>query len=440
MRVALVIDNLNSGGAQRQLCMLSILLKRAGYEVQLFIYHPQDFFRPTLDEAGIAVKFVPNKNYISRILAMRREIRGFRPDVAIAFLSVPSFILELAGLPFRRFGVIVSERSGRVGSVSWRDWIFLNTHRLADAVVTNSSDMKRVAEKVVPALRNRLHVILNCVDLDRFRPAADNDRASSKTTKLVVVARVAAGKNALGLADAMRIVRDRHPEKRITVDWYGCNYFSNGEPTGLSGNYLCVQDRIKELNVEAVFRLKPPVADITPVYQAADAVLLPSFFEGCSNVICEALACGRPVLASNVCDNSRLVKHGINGFLFDPHDVESIAAAIVRFESLSSQEKLAMGRESRRLAERELCDARFVRQYVRLIESVCRSRRRTHEVSPGFPLGIRALKMGQMALLSGYFSKSNRCHSEGALATEEFDKTVAWRRRINSNHIAPTAG
>ena len=144
MRVALVIENLNSGGAQRQLCMLAILFKRKGFDVQLFVYHPHDFFRPLLDVAGVTVKFVTNRTYMSRVFAMRREIRGFRPDVAIAFLSVPSFILEMAGLPFRRFGIIVSERSGRVGSVSWRDWIFLNAHRLADAVVMNSSDMKRV--------------------------------------------------------------------------------------------------------------------------------------------------------------------------------------------------------------------------------------------------------------------------------------------------------
>ena len=172
----------------------------------------------------------------------------------------------------------------------------------------------------------------------------------------------------------MRIIQDRHPEKRIMVDWYGDNYFWNGKPTELSANYLDVQKRIKEFNVESVFQLKSPVVDITPVYQAADALLLPTFFEGCSNVICEALACGKPVLTSDVCDNSRLVKHDVNGFLFDPHDAESIAATITRFASLSQAEKTAMGSESRLLAERDLCEERFVNQYINLMESECRIR------------------------------------------------------------------
>ena len=78
------------------------------------------------------------------------------------------------------------------------------------------------------------------------------------------------------------------------------------------------------------------------------------------------------MLASNVCDNSRLVKHGVNGFLFDPHDAESIAATMTQFASLSQAEKAAMGRESRLLAERELSEERLLSQYLSLIESVCK--------------------------------------------------------------------
>ena len=352
--------------------MLAILLKREGHDLLLLTYHPDKFFMPILNEAGVAVEYVLNENCASRVFAMRRTIRSFQPDVGIAFLSIPSLILELAGLPYRKFGIIVSERSSRVGTISWRHWFLLNLHRLADAVVTNSNDMKKVAEKTVPSLRNRLHLILNCVDMDRFRPSIDREPViRSNRTQFVVIARLAPGKNALGLATALRIVQNRNPETHLVVDWYGDKFYRNGQPTELSANYLSVKNRIKELNIEAVFRLKSPVADITPIYQAADAILLPTFFEGCSNVICEALACGKPVLTSDVCDNNRLVKHGVNGFLFDPHDAESIAAAMMQFASLSQTEKSVMGRESRLLAEKELSTDRFLSQYLSLIESVC---------------------------------------------------------------------
>ena len=127
-----------------------------------------------------------------------------------------------------------------------------------------------------------------------------------------------------------------------------------------------------ELHIESVFRLRPPVSDVISIYRNADAVLLPSFFEGCSNVICEALACGKPVLTSDVCDNSRLVKHGVNGFLFDPHDPDSIADAISHFASLLPASKTAMGRKSRHVAETELNEERFYSEYLDLIETVCK--------------------------------------------------------------------
>lgn len=370
MRIVLVIDSLNSGGAQRQMSKLALLLRREGHDVRLLMYRPHDFFKSALDEAGIPVVFVRNKNYVSRILAMRREIRKSRPDVAIAYLTVPSFILELAGLPRGKFSIIVSERNSCVGPVTWRDWTFLNFHRLADAVVTNSDERKQYVEQVIPALGNRLHTIVNCVDLQRFRPLQNKALSPENQTRLVVLARVQSQKNAIGLVDAMRIVQDRFPEKNIVVDWYGNNFFRDGKPTALSSYYLDVKDRIHELRIESVLRLKPPASDVISIYQAADAVLLPSFYEGCPNVICEALACGKPVLASNVCDNERLVKHGSNGFLFDPNDAESIADALVRFATLSEAEKKAMGEKSRSLAEAVLSEERFVGQYLGLIESI----------------------------------------------------------------------
>lgn len=371
MRIVLVIDSLDSGGAQRQICTLAILLKRKGHDVRLLMYHPHDFFKPVLEQAGVPVKFVPSKTYVSRVLAMRREIRRSRPDVAIAYLMVPSFILELAGLPFRKFGVIVSERNSCGGPLTWRDWTLLTFHRLADAVVTNSEDRKRYVQKVKPALEDRLHTIINCVDLQHFRPLPDRPPVAQPQTRLVVLARVQMQKNALGLADAMRIIQERFADKNIVVDWYGNDFFRDGKPTALSSYFLDVKERINELRIDRVFRLHPPVSDVISIYRTADAVLLPSFYEGCSNVICEALACGKPVLASNVCDNDRLVKHGANGFLFDPHDAESIAHALVRFASLSRAEKTAMGRESRLFAESELSEERFSFQFLSLIESVC---------------------------------------------------------------------
>jgi hypothetical protein len=48
MRITCWIDYLVSGGAQRQLCTLAVLLKRQGHDVSMVTYHPDDFFLPML--------------------------------------------------------------------------------------------------------------------------------------------------------------------------------------------------------------------------------------------------------------------------------------------------------------------------------------------------------------------------------------------------------
>jgi glycosyltransferase involved in cell wall biosynthesis len=86
---------------------------------------------------------------------------------------------------------------------------------------------------------------------------------------------------------------------------------------------------------------------------------MPSFFEGLSNTVCEAMACGRPILSSDVCDAGNLVQNGVNGFLFDPASPEDIAAAIMRFVRLSKDERATMGLRSRDRAA-EIFDSRTV--------------------------------------------------------------------------------
>jgi glycosyltransferase involved in cell wall biosynthesis len=113
------------------------------------------------------------------------------------------------------------------------------------------------------------------------------------------------------------------------------------------------------------------------VYRNADAVVLPSFFEGLPNTICEAMACGCPILQSNICDAGNLVKEGVNGFLFDPASPQSIAETLLRFAALTPDQRRAFGAASRRMAERMFSEEAVADAYERILSDASAGHRTT---------------------------------------------------------------
>lgn len=111
-----------------------------------------------------------------------------------------------------------------------------------------------------------------------------------------------------------------------------------------------------------------PFTEGSPRYLAAlDAFVLPSLWESLPISVVEALACGRPVIASRVCGTPEAVQDGVNGRLVAPGDVEGLAAAMD--ELLHDPERLAaMGAAGRAVYERRFRPERMVDEVAALYE------------------------------------------------------------------------
>jgi galacturonosyltransferase len=81
------------------------------------------------------------------------------------------------------------------------------------------------------------------------------------------------------------------------------------------------------------------------------AIVQPSYHEGLSNVLLEAAACGRPVLAVNISGCKETFLDGVSGLAFESKSTKSLIEAIERFICLSYDEKKNMGISGRRLIE-----------------------------------------------------------------------------------------
>lgn len=367
MKILCFIDSLNSGGAQRQLVMLAKLLKQTGYDVAVLCYYHIDFFQHVLDDANIPVIYVkPNK--ILRIPRIAKEIKSFSPRVVISFLDTPNIIVEIIKKCGGRFKLIVSDRSIDQQPQSLQNKFKYKMYEAANVIVPNSYTQGNVLRSNAQNLINKLQVIPNCVDTNKFKPL-DGYKVKDNLTMLVV-ASFNRCKNPINFVKALSLIRENLKDKKLKVEWFGKNFYIADRPTEESKVYLETRRLICELTLNDIVTLNEPVKDINLKYQECDVFCLPSFYEGCPNVICEAMACGKPILTSNVCDNSRYVEDGNNGFLFDPNRPQSIADAIMKFLSLDDEHKQKMSINNVSVAERYFSENHFVRRYIELIESI----------------------------------------------------------------------
>lgn len=355
MKIILFIDNLGSGGAQRQLVGLAVMLKNTGYDVKVSTYYPHDFYKGYLDNNNVPNEIISGAdNTKKRIIAVRRYFKQERPDWVIAYQETPSIVACAAKILGCKYHLIVSERNTtQVTGKSERIRFFL--YHVADAIVPNSYAQEKYLLEHHPWMKSRLKTITNYVDLEKFSFV---EHIRNSKTEIIVPASLMTSKNAFGLINACAILKSQGV--KFHVSWYG---ISEAWPEYHSS---CL-DMIDEHDLHEYVTILPKTKEIDKKYREADYLCLPSFFEGTPNVICEAISTGLPILCSNICDNPIYVKEGLNGALFDPHDPNDIADKIKSLLSQSDDDYEKFRKNSRSIAEVLLSDSMFIKNYLSII-------------------------------------------------------------------------
>lgn len=104
--------------------------------------------------------------------------------------------------------------------------------------------------------------------------------------------------------------------------------------------------------------------DMHEFYEKASAVVLPTYHEGMSNVLMEASACGRPVIATNISGCREIFEDKVTGFGFAPKSSEALIDALKKFLSLPQSARKAMGLSGREKMEREFDRRKVTGDYL----------------------------------------------------------------------------
>jgi glycosyltransferase involved in cell wall biosynthesis len=340
---------------------LACALKHRGHSVEIFTYFPQhDFFRSRIEDCRIPVhEYKKGRGFSLGVLrALSLLMRNGNFDIVLSYLNTPNLYAELAKLISSGPRLVVSERSSHHGDKSSVSaYIKRVMHCFSDHVVANSHTHAEWLKNLW-WLNGKVSCIYNGLDHGSFASTQTIPQTRSDL-RLLAIGRVGPEKNVMNLIRGLHIFQEECgyvPE----ISWVGKQ---DASPVGQ--RYCQQVDELLETLPEIRKRWQwlGERPDIPQLLRQHHALIHPSLYEGLPNVVCEALAAGRPVLASNVCDHPRLVADSEWGFLFDPNDPKSIADAMKKMTNLDAGSWLAFSRNAREYAEANLGIRKMVMAY-----------------------------------------------------------------------------
>lgn len=338
------------------------MLKSRGYNVKVVTYYDHPFYKHLLDEQNVKYEClgVNSKLCLPKLI---RSIRDFKTGIVISFQTDPNSLACIASR-ICGVGLLVSERNTHQ-SATIKDKIIFQLYRLADYVIPNSYSEAKFISATFPFLNKKIVPITNFVDLHKFH--LDSLIKANKRMVIMTAASVKASKNTKRYIEAC--IKALKMGCNIDVVWYGVNDRNTDIPEYVKYADECLK-MIEENGVSDRIRLLHKRQDIENAYREADIFCLPSHFEGTPNVICEAMASGLPVMASNICDNSIFVQPNRNGWLFNQMDVDDMVNKLLEVSRIDSDILSVYGKESRKIVEEKCSEEVFVGKYIKLIESL----------------------------------------------------------------------
>lgn len=365
LKVLLVTVGLDVGGTEMQIRELALRLDRARFDVAVCGLKGPGVIGEELRARGARVVTLngAGKGDVRVLVRLARLVAAERPDIVHAFLGFANVAASLVGRLLGVPVVIWSYRDLEVWKTRPRWLLDRAALRWADAVTCCSDAVRRFVLAHVNGQAAKFSMIHNGVDVELFRSARPVSRSE------------------LGVRDGVAVIgtvaRLDEPKKGLTVllralagiaarsdvpDW---QVLLVGDGPARAE----LERTAAELGLAGQVVFAGVRRDIPSVLRVLDVFVCPSLYEGFGIVIVEAMAAGRPVVASAVGGVPEIVVDGETGLLVPAGDAPALADAIARLlrDPASARQMGARGGDR----ARELFSVeRMVRQHERLYEAL----------------------------------------------------------------------
>ena len=339
----LIIANSSSGLYQFRKDLIKELVKK-GNKVQIIT--PNDGFISELESLGGNLNIFNinrrGKNIISELKLMIRYnkfIAKYKPKKVITYTIKPNVY---CGLITRFLGTDFYPNITGLGTAFQEDnlfkkfiiFIYRISFKKADKVFfENKSNRELFIKEGISDDKNSICLNGAGVNLDEFKFSA---LPPFETVNFIFIGRIMKEKGINELFEAIKIIKAKYKKTRFII------------LGGLEENY---EEYIDNMKNEDLLEYYGEVKDVRTYIKCSHCILLPSYHEGMSNALLEGAAMGRPLITSNIPGCKEAVRNNKSGFLHRVKDSKDLANKIEKFILLSNEEKIAFGKESRKIVE-----------------------------------------------------------------------------------------
>ncbi|MCM1262457.1 MAG: glycosyltransferase family 4 protein [Butyrivibrio sp.] len=358
MRTILVLANFSAGLYDFRNEMLERLLE----EYDVFVSVPDEVKTAELENEGCRIINIPLdrrgmnvKEDLNLLFSYIKLLKNVKPDLVMTYTVKPNiyggiacriqgipYIATITGLgsTFQKEGMLkrLVIHMYRVGLKKAKRVFFQNkeNHEIFTNYKITNSQARLVNGSGVNLSKHRFE-----------------EYPKEKAVRLLFIGRIMKEK---GIEEFLEAANALHDENIIfeTVGFCEENY----------------QEKLNDYENSGIIKQYGFQTMVHEYIKAASAVVLPTYHEGMSNVLMEASATGRPVIASNISGCKEIFEEGVTGFGCEPQSSSDLIRAIKEFLSLSVEERERMGKNARAKMEREFDRNKVVGVYIKEINKV----------------------------------------------------------------------
>ncbi|MEW6323813.1 MAG: glycosyltransferase [Nitrospirota bacterium] len=365
-----VLPSLEVGGMEKVVVNLSNGLDRQRYQVAICCIERGGALQRELSPPGLPVYVMNKPEGVDYFLPFRLSRLFNRLNVDIVHThSMGVFPYGCLAATFSRTPVYVHSEHGSFNLKTVRRRLaFQYGMRRTDRVLTVSETVKHQLLGVIDIPEKKITPIMNGVDTRRCAP----DDAASAALRAALdipdgapvigaIGRLVTAKNYPTLLHVVAQLTRRHPQLVCLMVGDGperARLHAQADALKLSGHVRWLGER----------------HDVAELLNLMQVYLLPSYSEGMSIALLEAMVAGRPIVVSDITANREVIRHGQTGWLVPPADIEQWAGAVARLltDRVMAQQ---LGRAAQATAQQFFSIPRMCRSFEALYEQLLEEKR-----------------------------------------------------------------